>query len=554
MKMNEIEPQYLFKKKDWFFLGFTMFFAMGSSLVLLLPQNFIGDDGVYYARVAANLMAGKGICANPGEVYLIHPPFYPLLIGLFNFFLRNLEFSGHLVSIVSFTLTIIPLFYIAASVYSKNTAYWVTILYITNGFLLIHSPFVTADMPFTLLIYLGLAALYPVIQGKLDYAGRHVLVWSFLMGLAYLTRPEGLFFWLVGIFVLFFFTPRELKFKKRFLWVACSAGVFLTFLIPYASFVYRQSNRFQLSQGVTEILIKRQMDILPSPGYIEAKKIYLGLTDNATRRKMDELVENFSLLEYLRKENFSVVRSAFSSIRPRVFELLKYWYAGLGFFLAIVSFLAIPWGSRRKIGELLFLLYVATLSLKLFSQFAPRYFLPYFPLFLLWTGNGIDVLRQWVKACFGISEKSSRYLAVGACLTLAVPSAWYLHRTITEFPLAFEYKELGLWMKKNISDVDKEAVLSRQPAVNFYSGTKILKLPYVKSLDDLRTFMTYQHARYLVVSTDLDHPMVEAYATFLDANYPASFGFVRKKILKNRKKTTLFLYEFLGLPIVAPVV
>ncbi len=521
------------------------FAGLSFGLILLIPQNFIGNDGVYYARVGASLLAGRGICANPGIPYLAHPPFYPLLIGLFNLIFRNLEFSGHFVSILAYAATIFPLYSLASRAYSKATAYWVTLLYLTNGFLLIHVPFVTADMPFTFLVYAGVAVLYPIV---FDSAGvtKRILVWSILMGLAHLTRPEGLFFWMAGAAAVQFLLPRPCPASRRVFLSACSLGVFLCFFVPYGIFVQRQSHQLQLSGGVTENLIRRQMDILPSLRHTQAKKIYFGLTRDKTRLKMDELIQNFSFWQYLRKEDFSAVRTAVHSLYPRLWDLAKYWYAGFGFILAGFSFLGGPWDTRRKKIELLFFLCLATLLLKLLSQFVPRYFIPYFPILLLWNANGIEVFRRWSQRAWHLTESVTYRLALAFCLLLAVPSVWYLHRTITEFPISSQAKELGFWMRENLPSLEREAVVAGFPAVNFYSGTKILNLPYVDSVADLRIYMAYQRARYLVVSSDLARPFDEAYRPFLDEKTPLPAGFERKKIIAGRQK--IFLYELSAVP------
>jgi len=139
-------------------------------------------------------------------------------------------------------------------------------------------------------------------------------------------------------------------------------------------------------------------------------------------------------------------------------------------------------------------------------------------------GNGIEVLRNWTKQSFGLSRRGSFAVALSACLLLALPSAWYLHRVLTQFPVSFEYKELGLWMKKNIPNVDQETVASRQPAVSFYSGARILKLPYVDRFEDLLTFLDHQQAKYFVVSEGLDHPFVDTYRLLFGRNDRPSSG------------------------------
>ena len=320
--------------------------AFSLGLALLPLAYFIGDDGSYYARVGASLIAGRGIAANPGEPYLIHPPFYPLLIGLFNLLFKNLEFSAHWVSILAFALTVIPLTRLAEEIYSKETAQWTGLLYATNGFLLAYSNLVMADTLFTFLIVTQLYLVHRIIQGTSRGTWEGLFV-GMVSGLAFLTRPEGLAFYLVGVLALLFLSPSSPA--SRFRPILLSLLAFLIFFLPYVRFVYQKSHRFQLSQGITEILIKREMDITsPDPEkYFEIKKIREGLTDDKTRLAMDELVKNFSLRKLLTKDRFKLLRSAPGSALWRFLELNRYLFTGLGFFLIGASWFGVPWNAVR---------------------------------------------------------------------------------------------------------------------------------------------------------------------------------------------------------------
>ena len=509
--------------------------ALALSLWLLQFNYFIGDDGVYYARVGRNIFQGMGIAANPGEPYLIHPPFYPFLVGLLNVFIRNLEFSGHLVSILAFSLTLVPLFLFTRDVYGENSAHWASLLYLTHGYLLIHSNLVMTECLFTLLIMIQLYGTNRIIQGGTENAGVGILVGIF-SGLAFLTRPEGFLFFLACSLAIFLLSEKSLA--SKFKLILISGVVFLLFFLPQVYFVYQKSHKLQLSQGVTEIFIKRQMDLAEGGTRQEARKIYEGLTSDQTHFKMEELVHEFHLIPNLVKDHFAFVWSALASLIWRLTSLNEYLYAGLGFFLIGAGWLSIPWDSRRRKSEFLILLFLSTFLCKLFSQFLPQYYFHYFPIFLIWIGNGVEVLRNWAGMTFRL--KRSRVIALAFCALLALPSAGYLRRILTQFPAAFEYQELGLWMRKNIPQIENETIASRQPAVSFYSGGRILKLPYVHEIENLMTFMKFRGAKYFVVSDNPDLPYPSAYDLLLDETRLPPPGLSREYVLHGRHKLILY--------------
>ncbi len=507
------------------------------SLALLPFVYFIGDDGAYYARVAASLFAGGGISANPGQPYLIHPPFFPFLIGLVNLPVKNLELSGHLVALLAFTLTVVPLFFLAREIYSPRIAHWTSILYATNGFLLIHSNDVMTESLFVLLMVSLIYVIHQTVQGKYKRGWSEILTGA-LTGMAYLTRPEGALLFIVSILAVFSLSSASFVFKIRFLLL--SLPVFLIFFLPYAHFLHRNSGQFQLSRGVTEIFIKRQLEISPSYQLLEARKIHQGLTSDKTRFKIDELAEKFNLIDYLSKDSFALIRSAPGSLIWRVLELNRYLFGGLGFFLIGASWLGAPWSPQRTKSELLLFLFLSTFLFKLLGQFLPRYFFHYFPILLLWMGNGIDVFKNWVRESFELSLKTSTRAALGICLFLALLSFFYVKRVAGGSYLPVEYKELGLWMKKHIPQTDRETVASRQPAVSFYSGAGILKLPYVDKFEDLLTFMAHQNARYFAVADDMDLPHRFTYQPLLDETKPLPRGIARVHTIKGKRTVALF--------------
>lgn len=515
-----------------------LFIGLALSAVLLPFQYFIGHDGVWYARMAENIFSGGGISVNAGEPYTGHPPFYPILMGLANFIFRDIEFSGHLVSLVAFALTVIPLFRITRAIYPPAAAHWVSLLYVTNGFLLIHSNLVMSESLLVLFMMLQLYFAHSIIQGKHRRVSTGAIL-GIVSGMAYLTRPEGLLFYLAGVVSILFLFPRQWAFKIRV--VLLSLATFLVFALPYVGFIYKHTHRFQMTTEVPRLFILRQMGVSNPNQWLEVKKTFWGLSEDKTKLKGDELAEKFNLFHYLKKDHFVLLRSLPPSALNRFLNLSKYLFGGFGFFLIGASFFGAPWGGRRKQSEALFLLFLLTFLPQLIGFFLPKRYLLIFPILIIWMGNGVEVFRNWAKQSFGLSQKGSLGVALGACLLLALPSGWYLHRTLNLPPVFNESKELGLWIEKNIQQPRKKRVAAFLPAVNFYSGTKFVWLPYVKNLEDLKIYLSHQGTRYVVVSEDFDQPFLDAYRSLLDVTHEPPKGFVRRHIAGSSRK--MIFYE-----------
>lgn len=514
--------------------------ALAFSAWLLRFNYFFTGDGVAYALLGQSIVAGKGMDVNWGAPYVNQPPLYPVLIGLANLFFKDLEFSGHVVSIFAFSLTLIPLYLLSREIYPPPTSHWVSLLYATHGFLLIYSNLVLTEPLFLLGMTLELYLVHRMIQGKATRAA-HGFLLGVLGGLCYLTRPEGFLYYLAGAFSFLLLSSRPWPFRIRV--VSLSLFTFLIFFLPYVRFIHQSTHKFQLSGLAIKNIIMRQLDVSHPNQYLEVKKIYEGLTADNTRPKMEELIKNFRLLDYLKKDDFAFLRAGFRSALARFLGLSNYLYGGIGFFFLGASFLCAPWDERRRKSELLLILFLAPFLPQLFLAFDARRYLPLFPILLLWTGQGVEVLRNWAKGSFRLGRKGSCGVALGVCFLFALPSASYLHRVIKNTDLPIEHKELGQWMRKNIPGIEKEWVVSQSPFIYFYAGAKMARLPYVEKFEDFLAFMAHRQARYFVASQDLEPPVLDSYRFLLDERRPPPRGISRRYVLSRKRKMILYEIE-----------
>lgn len=528
--------------KVWIPPLFYSVLAFGLSASLLQFNFHVVDDSVGYIRMGLNFFKGRGVHINAGEPYPFYPrypPLYPLLIGLINLLLRNPEFSGQLISIFSFSATVIPIFFLSQSVYSRNAAHWASILYITHGFLLIYSNLILTESLFTFLLMTELLLMVQVSQDKVEKAWFGLLLGS-VGGMLYLTRPEGLLFFGMGTLAIFFLSSKSFFFKIRFHLLSLAA--FLAFLVTSNNLLYQKSPHWQPPSGVSLEMIRRQLDLSHPGNYLEVKKIDWGIANDKKRFKIEEMAEKFNFFEALRAHRFALLRSVFPTLIWRLLEINRYLYAGLGFFFIGAAFLSVPWDASRKRAEFLLLSFFLPVFLcHLIIVFVSRHFFSILPIFLLWIGQGIEIFRQWVIKTFGSGHKASLAVASGLCFFLALPSGWYLHKNLSRPDLLLEHQELGLWMKENIPHIENVKVASGRPFVGYYSGAKFHDLPYVEKFEDLLTFLNHQKTKFFVVGEDLDEPLLGAYRFLLDEDKPLPLGVVRRYILKGRYK--LILYE-----------
>ncbi len=540
------------KLKNWTAPLFYSVLAFTLSTFLLRFNDYITDDSVSYIRMGLNFFKGEGIRINAGEPYPFYPaypPFYPIMIGLVNLFLKNPEFSGQFISMVAFSLTIIPLFFLSEAVYSRTAAHWVSLLFSTHGFLLIYSNLILTEPLFTFLLLNELFLMHETLQDKIGNPALGLLLGA-VSGFAYLTRPEGLLFYAAGTLVTFFLSSKPFTFKVPF--HLFSLFAFLALMFPYHHFLHKNIkslSSMQFSAGIAPELIRRQLD-LSNPGrYLEVKKIDWGISSDKKRFRIEELAEKFDFLATLRADHFALLRSIFPTLMWRLLELNRYLFCGLGFFFIGASFFGVPWNGPRKKSELLLLSFLLPFFCHLIIFFVSRRLLFTFPLFLLWMGQGIECFRLWTRNTFRLNPRKSVTAVSVIFLFFGFSSAWYLHKNLSQPDFPREHKEMGLWMKEHIPRIREKKVASGRPFIGYYSEAKFIDLPYVEHFEDLLAFLQYQKTGFFVVGEDLDRPLWDAYQFLLDEKEPPPPGIVRKYVQEGRKK--LILYEILH-PWVAP--
>src|SRR6266481_3132809 len=195
----------------------------------------IESEGVYYARIAENLIAGRGyVGAREAGKQLLYPPLYPVLIAGVTEFVRNSELAGRIVSVICGTFWIVPLMFITRSVLDETAG--------------VISGIITAFGPPMIAISCTVQSepAYLVFQAAGIFFALHV--WSNLskwnsylaglsFGIAYLARPEASIY--VALTALFI--PLFVQKGSRFRILARLALAFGITILPYITWLSIQT-------------------------------------------------------------------------------------------------------------------------------------------------------------------------------------------------------------------------------------------------------------------------------------------------------------------------
>lgn len=506
-------------------------FVVVSFLIGLTSLHFFhfvgsdgGGDGVGYALVGKNLFSGEGFSLRGGPE-LIHPPFYPILIGLFWFFTGNLEYSGQMVSIIATALLVIPIYYLAKQMYGRKVAL------VCAGFTIVFPPLVYGSTEirceplYTLLLISSVALSWQTLRST-------NIFWAFLtglmIGLAYLTHSMGIIF--IPIFIVLLLFSRFFVSRPTKKWILAKIVLLLvSFIIvslPYWFFLHRHTGKWLISGNTAYIqfsethlsggnLERDSFIFSEEPSWVKYKNSrfsqsgggMIGFAISHPGKLFRVVMKNFLSIYPKMVENAERLRVSSSIVKTSLLFILSVILIGL--FKSI-------WDRRFTGKEFYLMIILLSASVFLLFHIEPRYFFPYLPILILGLAKVTVEIEGWLRRKFSNSNRifspPGGFIIPGILiLGMSIPSAYLILKKESIVP--YEYKIMGQWMKENIEDVSDSLVMSRKAGVSFYAGSQWNPL-YYGEYGELIKYARSKRIDYLVID-EYTIPRLRPRFTFL---------------------------------------
>ena len=411
-------------------------------LYAVLMAQGIANDSAAYGFIARDFLRGdfiKGL-SSPA------PPFYPFLIYLFSPDTTYVEIAGRFISLFLGTLTILPLFYLVKEAIGKKEAIFSALLYAFHPYLVTYS-----GMLLTEATYWGLL----VLSAYFFWTGlKKEKVWrmSFsgvFLGLAYLTRPEGIGYVLVYLaWVVIDGILRKKWFKRLILIGVFIPSVFI-FVIPYVIHIHQETGRWLISKKAVDA----QPQFLRENG--EGADSSRGIEQNRPEK------ENFGMAR--------IARNVVHYFRFVIYHYLRAYHFSLWLFL----FFGLIRVRQKVIAYELFLAFLVLFHLFSLSTFLPstiRFSVPVIPLSLFWAGTGILEIQRYLEKIRISNPEKVILLLILFVILMQLPQSLTPERRHRA-----EQKRVGLWLKQNTSQ--DAIVMSNSPQEAFYADREFMMLP-----------------------------------------------------------------------------
>lgn len=516
----------------------------------LINYDVLSADGTSYGPI------GRGFFKN-GDFRVfgfISGPGYSFFVGLFDLFLRDIERSLRMVSVVFSTMTVGVVYSMAKACYGRQSAMAAALLCATLPALHAMSGVDITEPTFTFFLLTGVFFFW---KGYSANNRRHAAAAGILLAVAYLTRSEGFITWfalslfaVVDLASRFRNGGRQVLFRVMIpFWIAFMLG-----FAPYLVYMRTMTGEWHLSgkaAGNAQV-IKAYLGL--SPEGVDVKFRFNKSGDGfdiAQGEGLGKLLrENPGLFVYNIRKNISELAVSFSEAMT--------WYLLLA---AATAFAFLPWRRRELQARACIAAICAPLVIYILFFVQPRGFYPYLSALCVMSGAGICLTGRLTGRLTGIAGRQLPWHSWLPLLLLVLPlSGYYLYLDFPRAKPPYHYtqdgarrddKHIGQHLKKMLPP---DAVLmTRSGRIAFYAERPMV-IPPQESYEDIISYARKNRVTHLIVTNQLMNmrpQLAELYRPILNPFEPFVAPPELKLVYKGEEPGGLpyLVYQFVSSPL-----
>jgi len=417
--------------------------AFGLRLYAVLMAKGIAIDSAVYGFMARDFLKGDFI---KGLSPTLHP-LYPALISLIAPDATHVEIAGRFISLFWGTFTLIPLYYLVKGAMGQKDAVFTALFYTFHPYLVTYS-----GMLLTEATYWGLLVLsvYFFWTGLKEEKVWRIALSGSLLGLAYLTRPEGIGYILVYLGWIVANGVLKKKWFKKLVFMGVLIPSVFVFVVPYVIYIHQETGQWLISKKVVAIII---------PQFLKKSVAESNFSKGVEQEKTGE--NNIKVL---------MITQNMVNYFPSV---IYYYLSAYHFSLWLFLFFGLIRVRQKVIPYELFIASLVLFHLFSLSTFTPstlRFAVPLVPLSLLWAGSGVfEIKRRLERFSIVKPEKGVGWMLI-LVLLMQLPQSFTPERVHRA-----HQKAIGHWLMKNTPD--HAIIMSNSPIETFYAEREFIPLP-----------------------------------------------------------------------------
>ena len=384
---------------DWPLVSIVIFAIIVRTIAAFIFPGAIDGEGAEYARIAQNLLLGNGYIGIAEEAgkQLFFPPLFPFLIASASLGTGDAEVAGRIISVTMGAIIVLPTYYIAAKMYDRVIAIIASLFIAFNPYLIFMSTTVFCEMTFMAIL---LTALCFAFAASETFTTKNLLTSGALYGLAYLVRPEGAVYLLVGAVIVFIHSLIGRP-NKVFRAGACAGIMIFSFAVvaaPYVVWLSLEIGKFRIEgKSPLNIATATRLQAGEDPYRVQfgvdrfAKETGVWNQSNIVTIKSRPIAVR-DLISYIRVKTIPVIRNVLRAI-------ILVPSSPILFAMAIIGFFTRPWNNisllyRLHISCVLFVSIIATYFIYYND---PRFYVLFIPFMGIWGVAGARKVVSWIE-------------------------------------------------------------------------------------------------------------------------------------------------------------
>jgi hypothetical protein len=459
--------------KEKHFILLLIGIAFGLRLYAVLMAKGIAMDSAGYGFMARDFLKGDFI---QGLSWALHP-LYPLLISLVSPDSAHVEITGRIISLFWGTFTLIPLFYLVKETIGQRVAIFSALFYTFHPYLVTYSGMLLTEATYWGLLFLSIYFFWTGLKQEKIWS---IALSGCFIGLAYLTRPEGIGFVLVYLAWIVVDGVLNKKWLKKFVLMGVLIPSVFIFVTPYVMYIHQETGQWLLSKKAVAIqtqLLQKSEDEANAPNGVEQPK--------SEKNSSKILMITNNVIHFLPWVSYYYLMAYHFALWPfLLFGLIRFRQRVIPYELFIASLV-------------LFHLF----SLSTFTTSALRLSVPVIPLSLFWAGAGIlEIERRLEKFSMVNPEKGIAWLII-LVLLIQLPQSFIPERGHRAYQ-----KKIGLWLKENTPN--NAIIMSNSPQEIFYADREFIPLPFGiptaegpgKSYEEIMKYAKQRGVRFILIN------------------------------------------------------
>ncbi len=478
------------------------------ALCAILFTGEIDTEGAEYARIAQNIIAGKGYegLATQGT-QLFFPPLFPFLIAGVSLITGDAEIAGRILNVLSGALLVYPVYLVARRMFDEAIGLGAAGLIAVHPYLVQLSTTVFCEATYLTLL---LTALYSAMSAVDKPTWRRLTVSGGLYGFAYLVRPEAFIFMLVGMaFILLgqvLLSHGNLRAVMRR--VLVMPICFFVVASPYIGWLSLQTGKLRMESKsplnvATELRIQQGHRLEDAAFGVDKDLIVQGVWNQPNINIVRSPgVSTRELVTMIANKSWRVVANLYKSVATS-------WEFGSPalFALAILGLLGGPW--RRSLAldqlQLVILLALSTFATFFIYYSAIRFYVLFLVFFCIWASAATMRLMLWIQRLAAMSGLVARRQALaGSAARILAGAAIVIPSAVWTYPVLSE--ALGT---RPIEAVSTSLAASGAPmriadVETLHANAEFVWLPYCDEITALRYLEKMQVTQVVVRSDELE--------------------------------------------------